>query len=606
MSQEELENKEQLEQNQPEVEKSEENPEVAELNSDEEHVEEDVDYSQLDRAELLSALKELNAESNLFVAGGKLRGIKASYDAQYNEIKNSALQEFLNEGGNEEGFELKPDDIAREFDEMYFLVNDRVRTFFRDQEEQKKVNLHKKKALVDELRAIVDGNVEGNAFNEVKRIQADWKSIGAIPPGDNRELWASYKALLDRFYNNQNIYFELLELDRKKNYEAKVKLCEKAEDLVNLEVIGEALKTLHQFHDEYKHIGPVPKDLQEDLWQRFKKASDSVYEKRKEMSAQFEVTLEENKTKKEAVVEKVKSFEGFDTDSIKEWNKKTDELIAIQEEWKTIGPVPEKFAKDLSKEFWGYCKGFFNTKRSFFKKLDAQRDENLKLKEALCEKVEALKESTDFDAVADEIKKCQEEWRKIGQVPRKHNDAIYNRFRTACDHFFDRRREQRKGQDAEFEENLKAKEQICTSILALGVGELDAYQELVDQYNSIGFVPRKAIKKIAKSFEDASKEFIEKQEGLDSQDKTKLELTLELGALQGNPNARKILGRKRGKIKDKIAELKEEVQTLNTNIQFFANSKNIDELRKDVDSKIERIEADIKKLKEQLSILNEY
>ena len=572
-----------------------------------EEIVDEIDYSELNREDLLTHLKELNNEGSLQLVGARLTKIRRSYDSQKNELKNEALQIFINDGGNEDDFEFRQDDIARKFDELASILQDRVKVYYREQDEQKKANVHKKRNLVDELRNIVDGKVEGNAFQQVKTIQENWKTIGAIPASDNRELWASYKALLDRFYNNQSIYFDLLELDRKKNLQAKIALCEKAEALVDEEGIGEALKSLHQLHDEYKHIGPVPKEQQEELWQRFKKASDDIYDKRREQNAEFEKSLEENHVKKQAVIERVKEFQGFDTDSIKEWNKKTDELVLIQEEWKAIGPIPEGVSKELSKEFWSYCKGFFNTKRSFFKKLDGQREENLQLKTQLCEKVEGLKGSDqDFEKTADEIKKLQEQWRTIGQVPRKFNDSIYERFRKACDEFFDQRRAQRKTEEQEFEVNLEKKEAICEAINALGEGDTEAYQTKVEEFNELGYVPRRAIKKIAKSFEQASKAFIEKQKDLDSQEKTKLELSLELASLKGHPNAGKILNRKRGEIRDKIGNLNNEIQTLKTNIQFFANSKNIAQLEADVNSKIDVINEDIYKLKDQLSILNDF
>ena len=568
----------------------------------------DTDYSVLDRETLVTHLKELNSEGNLFALNAKLTRIKASYGLQFDELKNNALHEFLEAGGEEDSFEYRADDTDRKYQELVSIYSERVRSFFREQEEVKVANLHKKRSIVAQLREIVDGNTTTNAFQEVKQLQETWKNTGPIPNNENKELWASYKALLDRFYNNQSIFFDLLELDRKKNLEAKTSLCVEAETLVEMTSISEALKTLHRLHDEYKHIGPVPKESQEPLWQRFKSASDKVYDKRKELSAEFEKSLVANKEKKNLVIEKVKEFEGFNTDSIKEWNKKTDELVALQNEWKTIGPVPDKDAKEISKEFWGFCKSFFNTKRSFFKELDAQRDQNLKLKTELCEQVEGLKDITqdNFEATADKIKNIQEEWRKIGQVPRKYNDSIYQRFRKACDEFFDQRRAQRKSEEVEFDENLALKEAICAEIAVLGEGEIEAYQAKVDAYNAIGYVPRKAIKRMGKIFEEASKTFIEKQSELDSEEKTKLELTLELSSLKGNPNAKKILTRKKGLIRDKMNSLKDEIQTLKTNIQFFANSKNIEQLKKDVDGKVERMENQIGKLKEQLSILNQF
>lgn len=347
--------------------------------------------------------------------------------------------------------------------------------------------------------------------------------------------------------------------------------------------------------------------MHEEVWLRFKKASDELYVKKQEIVDAFKAQLEVNFQEKLGIIEKLKPYTELVTTSITDWKKYTEEILAIQEEWKKIGQVPNSKVRDLSRDFWASCKTFFNNKAEFFKELDAKRDENLKLKEAICEKAEELKDSQDFRATTDAIKKLQEEWKKIGQVPRKDNEVVYQRFRAACDTFFNQKRAAFQEVEEGYKQNLVAKEAICKAIEALSSDDSSVveFEKQLEDWNAIGFVPRNDKKTIQQKFEEVIKTYLSKL-SIDPQEKIKLELSVQVGALKDDPNSKALVSSKMQQLRKKIAGYESEISTLNTNIEFFANSKSIDKIKADVQKQIDAIQLKINELKEQLSILNSF
>ena len=273
-----------------------------------------------------------------------------------------------------------------------------------------------------------------------------------------RPLWASYHALVDRFYDNRNIYFELKELDRKKNLAAKTELCVRAEKLADVTKIGEAIRELNELHEEYKHIGPVSREDQEPLWERFKKASDAVYARRDEYIGKLQQEFTNNLALKQQVIAEIAEFTTFQSDRIKEWNQKTTQIMALQKKWEAIGAVPRAKTKDINKQFWSAFKIFFSNKSGFFKKLDESRQQNLALKRELVAQAEAIKDNTtDWEKTANTLKALQVKWKEIGPVPDKVRESVFQEFKAACDHFFGQRRATLDAADKEQQENLAKK-----------------------------------------------------------------------------------------------------------------------------------------------------
>lgn len=411
---------------------------------------------------------------------------------------------------------------------------------------------------------------------------------------------------MDRFYDNRSIYFELKELDRRKNLEAKLELCERAEKLNEESNIKLAMKELNELHEEFRHIGPVPKEEQEPLWQRFKSASDALYDKRRVFIDKLKEDFNENLKVKKQLGDEAQAFLTFDSDRINDWNAKTKEILELQKKWEAVGGLPREKAREINKHFWGGFKGFFSNKNAFFKKLEGQRSENLAKKEALVEKAEALKDNKDWDATAEELKKLQQEWKEIGPVPEKQRNVIFAKFKKACDHFFEQKRAKNKEVNQEFEENLKNKEAICESIETLAKeksSDLDKLETLFDQYQEIGFVPRNAIRTIQNRFNEAVDKFLENAEKLSEEEKHDIKLTIKFSKLKNSPNSSRKLHHKEGEIRKHITNLENDIATWRNNLEFFANSKTADKLKDDFNVKIKKAKAELKELKDQLQIL---
>ncbi|MEO1050673.1 MAG: DUF349 domain-containing protein [Bacteroidota bacterium] len=570
------------------------------------HEEEEIDFSDYDKSALVKAIEGLGEENDFQKINRTLKALKHVFDELKDQERAEALKKFIDDGGEEDDFEYKYDELTNKFEANYKLLKDRFGDFQREKERQKERNLEKKEELLERLRAFVDSDDTNVSFNTFKEMQDEWKSIGPVPGAFSRTLWANYNALVNRFYDHRSIYFELKELDRKKNLESKIELCGKAEKLSEIESIKDAIKELNQLHHDFKHIGPVPKEEQEPLWQRFKAASDAVYKRRKEFLDELKDELEENFVKKTTLAEEVQAFTQFDSDRIKEWNEKTKEILEVQKRWEAIGGLPKDKAKGLNKHFWSAFKTFFNNKGGFFKKLDEQREQNLNTKKGLVEKAEALKESDDWDKTANELKQLQKDWREIGPVPEKYRNEIYKQFKDACDEFFNRKREANKESEGEYEENLKRKQAICAQIEQLteeGSNDVDLFKSLQTAFYDIGFVPKRDINVIKSKFAEAVEGFIEGIEGMSEDERQRLKLENQINRLRHSPNSNQKLYKKEQALRKQISKVENDIAVWRNNMEFFSESKTASKLKSDFEEKIEAAQDELKSLKEQLKLL---
>lgn len=568
--------------------------------------EEELDFEHADKEELVAKIREIKNEDDIRSLDRVLKAIKPRFDELYEVSKNEALQKFVSDGNEADAFEYHGDELDKEFTTLYGQLKTRRNKHYKDIENQKEDNLKKKERILEQLREIVDGEESSESINAVRELQSEWKKVGPVPGALNKTLWANYNALLDRYYDNRSIYFELKDLDRKKNMKLKEELCEKAEALAAMEDLKTAIIQLNDLHEEYKHIGPVPKENQEPLWQRFKAASDSIYTKRKEHFEHLKEEFEKNLEKKQELIKEVEEFTKFSSDRITEWNGKTKEILDIQKRWEAIGGVPRDKAKAINKAFWGSFKGFFANKNQFFKELESKREENLQKKQELIEKAEAIKDSDDWNSTADKLKHLQAVWKDIGPVPEKVRNETYKKFKAACDHFFNRRREQNQEQFKAYEDNLKLKQQVCDQLEQEGTKEnpdLDTLYDLVDNYTSIGFVPKNAIKKIRNRF-DAVKEKILSNDNIHEDDRIDLRNHIQMGRLKNTPGGERKLHRKEHSIKRKISSIENDIATWNTNMEFFADSATADKLKAEMQEKIEKAEGELEDLRSQLAAIS--
>src|SRR5690606_27581556 len=353
------------------------------------------DYSGYTKKQFVDLVKELSRSDDIARADRILRDIKPLFDDIREKERNAAKQRFIETGGAEEDFEYKDDELDIAFDAHVRLIRDRRAKQLREEEDRKAENLRIKQELLEKLRELVDSQDMNNQFERFKELQKEWKAVGPVPGPHAKTIWANYHALVDRFYDNQSMYFELKELDRKKNLEAKLERCARAGRLAEVEIIKDAIKELNELHHEFKHIGPVPKDDKEAVWQRFKAASDAVYARRDAYLEKLQTDLQENMEAKLKLGEEAQAFATFQSDRIKEWNEKTKQILELQKRWEAVGGLPRAKAKEVNRKFWSAFKTFFNNKNVFFKKLDEEREKNLAAKNELVKKALSLKDSTD-------------------------------------------------------------------------------------------------------------------------------------------------------------------------------------------------------------------
>lgn len=582
--------------------------------ADQEHVEvssedelEHVDYSHFTKAQFVDHLKELVKEGNQRKLDHGVRDIKPLFDELKEKDRTAALNRFILDGGVVDDFDYRGDEATQQFDTLIRQIRERKTQHLKNQEDQRNENQRKKTALLEKIRELIDSaDPSTQQFNAFKELQKEWKSIGAVPVAQNKTLWANYHALVDRFYDNQNIYFELKELDRKKNLESKVELCVKAEKLSQVENIKDAIKELNELHHEFKHVGPVPMEEKENVWQRFKTASDAVYAKRDEFLKTLQLELTANLDLKSKLAGEVAEYISFQSDRIKEWNQKTKEVLELQKKWDAVGGLPRSKSKEVNKKFWSAFKTFFSNKSAFFKKLDEERGANLKKKNDLVQRALELRESSEWDKAANELKNLQNQWREIGPVPEKFREKVYKEFKEACDFFFEQKRNQHGKLENEQVDNLKAKEAVCADLekhIADNTATPEILKELESKFNEIGFVPKKDIATIRKRYHEAAQKFTGSIQGISDDEKNQLLLENELADLKGDPNGGQKLFQKEQAIRKKISKVENDLSTLRNNLEFFGRSKNADKYKEEFNEKIREADESLKQLKQQLKLL---
>jgi hypothetical protein len=526
--------------------------------------------------------------------------------------REQALERFLADGGEADGFEYRPDEKTKRFFEIAKALRQRRQAIRQELQEALRNNLKRKQEILEALRHIVESIETEETIRHVKHLQAEWRKTGPVPKRFARDLWARYNALIDMFYNNLSIFHELKELDRKKNLEAKEEICAKIEALVELPA-REGFRQLKVLQQEYRHVGPVPQEAKAAIWERYKKAVNAVYEKRRREDELFKQQLQENLAKKKALVEKLAPLAEFDSDRIKEWNAKTDEIKAIQQEWEAVGPVPQEEGKEVSKAFWSKFKQFFKRKGEFFQKLDAERQEHLLKKQALFEQAKAIVEGATEETIeeaAKKLKKLQDEWRKIGSVPEKARKKIEEGFRKLMNEFFDKRRAIHNKKEEVFVENLQKKEAIIEQIKARteeALAEVNPEEEIeqwIEAWVAIGHVPHKDISRIQNAFIKAMHELVLRFPGLDEERREELDLSITIRLAKHKAGGERKLQQKRNQIAQKIRSIREEIDTLRNNIEFFGDSPEAAKMREAYEERIAKAQEQLHVLEKKLELIN--
>lgn len=590
----------------------------------------DVDYSQLSKEQLVNLLENelslINSEgvkpSLLKKAEALAREIRPVLDHIKQTDRETALKSFVADSGSEDGFEFKYDAETQKIDALSREIRGLKNTYYQSVEKEKEKNFNVKTSLLQRLRTLLEdeGTRETDAsgmktsWEEFKKIQEEWKSAGNISSPHNGTLWATYNALIDRYFSNRNIYFELKELDRRRNAELKAELCEKVEELAksieSRPMTREILAEANHIFEEYKHLGPAPKEDQEKLWQRFKLALDHLYDAQRGQFAEQKKSMQENYDQKLKIYESIVPFTTYNSGSIKEWNAKTKEVMSFQDQWVALkGIMPREEGKDLSKKFWATLKTFFHNKGEFFRQLESKREQNLELKNQLCTDAESILATGDDNASnTQKIIELQKKWKAIGQVPEKYKDTIYDRFKKACDSYFDQKRAKNKEVEAEFEENLRRKidliERIEIAASNKDESSLDLLSAFKSEWSSIGFVPKKDMQTTQKRYIAAVNTYVSAIGKLSTKEKEQAVLESEVELVRDGESSRGLF-RKENDIKRRVSQLENDISLWQNNIEFFAKSKTSDRLKAEFERKIANAQAQLEELKHQLSIIQE-
>lgn len=572
-----------------------------------EDVDEEHDYSSMSKMELVELAEKASSIEDLKEATSIIRNIKPVIEGIFNDEYENALAVFIEEGNEKTDFSMKPDELKSRFFDALKKVQQRRSDFRQKQENEKLVNLNKKREILDKLKHFTENDETETSLDEVKKLQAEWKKIRVIPSEFAQELWESYKFYLDKFYDNVSINNELKELDRKKNLEAKIELCKKVDELQGETSIKRSMILLNKFHEDWKNIGPVPKEFSDEIWNRFKAASDKIYEQKKALLDKLKEQRNANLELKQAICEKMDLLSSDLPSKPKEWIEKTDSVNALFEEWRKIGPVPKEWNDKIWNQFKEGKNKFFNEKNAFFKRLNKDKNENLKLKSNICERAENLKESEDWQRATEDLKRLQEEWKKIGPVPEKYSDQLWKRFRAACDHFFNRKEDNFKSQKEEQQGNLQAKNDLLSQLETLLQEDnvetaFQTLREIQKQWASIGFVPIEAKAKIQKKYQELVDKSYDKFK-IKKDEMNEVRLKEHYKDLVDS-NDKNRLNQEEYKIREKIKFLLNDIATWENNIGFFSTSSKENPLIKQIRDKISKASAQVDKLKAELKIIS--
>ena len=455
-------------------------------------------------ADIIIRIKEI-AQDPLNISKEELEQLKQTFYKLHRATVDAARQAHIEEGGLPEDFKVDNNE-ENEYKAAMAIIKEKRAEQQREEERQREENALRKEAILERLQAMVDNaDKEQASHNDYKELQQEWKSIGEVPATKQTDLWKRYQLLTERFYDILKLSIEFREYDFKKNLEAKTKLCEAAERLADEQDVISAFHQLQKLHNEFREIGPVAKELREEVWTRFKTASTVVNKRHQQHFEELKERENANLGKKTAICETVEGIDYSALETYNQWNDKTQEIIALQEEWKTIGFAPQKMNNKIFERFRTACDAFFQRKAEFYKDMKDNLSANLDKKTALCEKAEALKDSTDWKATADKLAALQREWKTIGAVPKKQSDAIWKRFNAACDAFFEKRKAATSSQRSEEMQNLDKKKAVIEALTAINPESATAedqakMHDFIKEWNSIGHVPFREKDKVYKQY----------------------------------------------------------------------------------------------------------
>lgn len=558
-------------------------------------------------AQVIDRVKEL-AQSEETPAKEEVDLLKSLFYKLHSQERDQQLKDYLNAGGDPEKYVVRPDDGEAVFKTEMAVIREKRQKVYLEQEAEKQENLKKKLAIIETIKGMLTSPEEANAkYQEFKQLQQDWKEIKAVPAENATELWRSYQLYVEQYYDLLKLNSEAREYDFKKNLEAKTALCEAAEKLADEEDVINAFHRLQELHQEYREVGPVAKELREEIWTRFKAASTVINKRHQQHFEDLRAVEEENLVKKTALCEKAEAIVAADCQNSAEYEKMTKEIIALQAEWKTIGFAPQKNNVKIFERFRAACDTFFQKKTQYFKDMKERFAENAARKQTLVEKAKSLMDSTDWKQTGDILQQLQKEWKEIGMVPKKQGDILWQEFLGACNHFFEARNAATAGTRNEEKENLAKKRDIITRLEQLAEEAADGLQQkmqqLIEEFNAIGHVPFRDKDKMYDDYH-AALDKVHKVLNADSQRRRmdNFKQNIKSVAKKGE----QAVDNERTRLQRKIETMKQELKTYENNLGFLSiSSKKGNSLLDEMNRRMEKLKADIELFKQQLKELNE-
>lgn len=556
--------------------------------------------------EVLERVKEL-AHSDETPAKDEVDHLKTAFYKLLFAEREADQKTFIENGGDPEAYVMKTDDSEEQFKAEMGLIKEKRAKAFQQQEEEKKANLQRKQQIIEKIKMMSTSPKEANkSYNDFKALQQEWKDIKAVPAEKANELWRNYQLYVEQYYDLLNLNRELREYDFKKNLEQKTLLCEAAEKLADEPDAVSAFHQLQELHQQYREIGPVAKELREQIWARFKAASTVINKRHQQHFEELRAKEEENLTRKTALCEKVEAIAKEENKNATDWENHTKQIIDIQTEWKTIGFAPQKMNVKIFDRFRAACDDFFGRKAEFFKTLKEKFAENTKKKKEMVEQAKALMDSTDWKATSDKLIKLQKEWKTIGMVPKKVGDQLWAEFVAACNKFFEARNAATAGTRNEEQQNLDRKKEIIAKLKELLDSTADnvqaTLQQLIDEYGKIGHVPFKEKDKLFKEYHKVV-DALYKQLNI-SASKQRLDnfkSSIKSMAKQGED----MLDNERGRLMRRYEQLKSEITTYENNLGFLnASSKKGNSLIDEMNRKVNKLKDDLELIRQKIKAID--
>lgn len=552
----------------------------------------------LTKEEILTKLTEL-VEASTDVPHGDVEALKQAFYKLHRYEVEEQKKAFVAGGGDEKDFVPPADETENKIKELLATYKEKRSVLLAEEERVKEANYALKLQLIDQLKALTESQEDfSKLYNTFKEIQQRWNEAKLVPQEHANELWRNYQVYREKFYDIIKINNQFRDYDFKKNLEMKTALCETVERLENEPDVISAFHQLQKLHQQWREIGPVARELREDLWARFKAASTVINKRHQEHFEKLKEKEQENLVAKTAICEEIEAIDFTALKTFKDWEAKNKEVIGLQEKWKTIGFAPKKHNVKIFERFRAACDVYFSKKSEFYKTVKGEMEKNLNAKRALCEQAEALKDSTDWKATTETMIALQKEWKTIGPVGRKHADAIWKRFITACDYFFEQKNKTVSSKKTTEQANLVEKKELIDKIKALE--EIEDYDEALAtlrdymaEWNSIGFVPFKEKDKIYKEYHEAVDEQFDRL-NVDRNDRRMQSFRNNLSEMTSGEKGKGRLFTEREKLMRMYERMKSELQTYENNIGFLSvSSEGGDGLLKEMERKIEKLKEDM-------------